>query len=54
MNMTFETFCDEVQNDTSYIFSVWELQELFDDGYTVNDAVEWGEWKLDDALFGDF
>ena len=54
MDMTFETFCNEVQTCTSYAFMEGELQELFDDGYTVDDAVDWAEWKLDEDLFGDF
>lgn len=52
MDMTFETFSNEVQSSTSYAFRSWELQELFEDGYTVDDAVEWAEWKLDEELFG--
>ena len=53
MDMTFETFCNEVQTSTSYSFLEDDLRDLFEDGYTVNDAVEWAEWKLDEDLFGD-
>ena len=52
-DMTFETFCNEVQTSTSYAFHTEELAELFYDGYTVNDAIEWAEWKIDELLFGD-
>ena len=53
MDMTFETFCNEVQTCTSYAFLEGELLELFDDGYTVDEAIDWAEWKLDEELFGD-
>jgi hypothetical protein len=53
MDMTFETFCNEVQTYTSYTFLEGELRELFDDGYTVDEAVDLAEWKLDEDLFGE-
>ncbi len=58
LDMTFDTFTDEVTTCTCYAFNEGELRELYDDGYTVDDAVEWAEWKLDselfDHLFGEF
>ena len=53
-DMTFETFSDEVLTSTSYAFTQEELREFYDDGYDVDDTVEWAEWKLDSDLFGDF
>ena len=54
LNMTFETFCDEVLTSTPYNFSDDELREFYDDGHSVDDTVEYGEWKLDSELFPEY
>ena len=54
LDMTFDTFRSEVLSLTSYGFDKETLREFYDDGYNVDDTVEWAEWKLDDGLFGDF
>ena len=54
LNMTYETFCEEVLTLTPYNFSEDELREFYQDGHSVDDTVEYGEWKLDSELFGEF
>ena len=55
LDITFDTFRSEVLNSTSYPFEDAQLQEFYDDGYTVDDAVEFGEWKLEcDDVFSSF
>ena len=54
LDITFEAFELSVTNQTTYDFGT-ELLELYDDGYTVDDAVEFGEWKLEhEDLFSSF
>ena len=31
-----------------------QLQEFYDDGYTVHDTLDWAEWKLDEEMFPEF
>ena len=52
-DMDFEQFAQEVTSQTPFEFTDSLLYELFEDGYTVFDAVDWAEWKLDTDLFGD-
>jgi hypothetical protein len=51
IDMTFETFAAEVTSSTCYDFTLAELQEFYNDGYNIDDTVEWAEWKLDEELF---
>ena len=54
LDITFDAFELAVTNQTTYDFGT-ELLELYDDGYTVDDAVEFGEWKLEcDDVFSSF
>ena len=54
LDITFDAFELSVTNQTMYAFGS-ELLELYEDGYTVDDAVEYGEWKLEcDDVFASF
>lgn len=54
LDITFDAFELSVTNQTCYDFGT-ELLELYEDGYTVDDAVEFGEWKLEcDDVFSSF
>tara|TARA_S200002703_G_scaffold83577_1_gene71994 strand:- start:285 stop:488 length:204 start_codon:yes stop_codon:yes gene_type:complete len=54
LDITFDTFRSEVLNATSYAFEDAQLQEFYDDGYTVHDTIDWAEWKLDEEMFPEF
>ena len=54
LDITFDAFELSVTNQTMYDFGS-ELLELYEDGYTVDDVVEYGEWKLEcDDVFSSF
>ena len=54
LDMTFDTFRSEVLSLTSYGFDEETLREFYDDGYNVDDTVEYAEWKLDEGMFAEF
>ena len=51
--MTFEQFALEVTSATPYEFYDALLSEFYEDGYTVQDTLDWAEWKLDEAFFSE-
>jgi hypothetical protein len=51
-DMTFEEFCNEVLERTSYNFRTDELLCFFEVGESIEDTAQFGEEALDDELFG--
>jgi hypothetical protein len=51
-DMTFEEFCNEVFERTSYNFRTDELLCFFEVGESIEDTAQFGEEALDDELFG--
>lgn len=54
LDITLDTFRSEVLGCTSYDFTDEELAEFYEDGYTVQDTLDWAEWKLDAEMFPEF
>ena len=52
-DMTLDTFRSLVLEGTSYAITEEEIVEFFEDGYDVDDTLEWCEWKLDSELFSE-
>ena len=53
LDMPFEIFALEVVAATPYEFTPELLREFYDDGFTVQDTIDWAEWKLDEAFFSE-
>lgn len=53
-DMTLDTFRYLVLEGTSYAITDAEIEEFYEDGYDVDDTLEWCEWKLDSELFSEF
>jgi hypothetical protein len=53
-DMTLATFRSEVLSRTSYAITDELIEEFWEEGDSVEDTLEWCEWKLDGELFGDF
>ena len=47
LDITFDTFRSEVLDNTDYPFEDEQLQEFYQDGYTTQDTLDWGEWRLE-------
>ena len=54
LDITLDTFRSEVLGCTSYAFTDEQLEEFYEDGYTVQDTLDWAEWKLDEEMFPEF
>lgn len=54
LDITLDTFRSEVLGCTSYDFTDEQLEEFYEDGYTVQDTLDWAEWKLDEEMFPEF
>lgn len=54
LDITLDTFRSEVLGCTSYDFTDEQLAEFYEDGYTVQDTLDWAEWKLDEEMFPEF
>ena len=52
----FENWRKQVVRESRYPFKLAELESLFEQGYTVNDAIDWGEegadWLDDEYING--
>jgi len=46
LDITLDTFRSEVLGCTSYAFTDEQLEEFYEDGYTVQDTLDWAEWRL--------
>jgi len=51
IDMTAEMFASLVVEGTSCAFTDAQLHDLWQDGYSVEDAIEYGDWILERDLF---
>jgi hypothetical protein len=51
IDITFEQFAQEVTEGTPYPFDSTSLSEFYEDGYTVQDTLDWAEWRLECSEF---
>ena len=51
LDITFDQFAQEVTAGTPYPFDSTSLSEFYEDGYTVQDTLDWAEWRLECSEF---
>ena len=51
LDITFDQFAQEVTAGTPYPFDQASLSEFYEDGYTVQDTLDWAEWRLECSEF---